>query len=54
MNIMILVNKDFEYAGYRSGIEYQMTTGKTPHLNVTSRDTSPGREKFTPRCEYRL
>ncbi len=54
MNIMILVNKDFEYAGYRSGIEYQMTTGKTPHLNVTSRDTSPEREKFTPRCEYRL
>lgn len=54
MNILILVNKDFEYAGYRSGIEYQMTAGRTPHLHVTSRRIGKLYDNFEPSCEYEL
>lgn len=54
MKIMILVNKDFEYAGYISGVETRMTAGATPHLHIVSqnRDTVNGR--FSPLCLYEL
>ena len=54
MNIMILVNKDFEYAGYRAGVEYQMTRGKTPHLQIKERKTGTIYDFFESSCDYDL
>lgn len=53
MNIMILVNKNFEYAGYRSGVEYQVTAGKTPHLKM-KRETGGIYGFNEPSCVYEL
>lgn len=53
MNIMILVNKDFEYAGYRAGVEYQITAGKTPHLQMERKVGSIYGEDVPP-CAYNV
>ncbi len=54
MNIMILVNKDFEYAGYREGVEHRITSLKTPHLHITGRKAGTIYNFFEPSCEYDL
>ncbi|WP_295680666.1 hypothetical protein [uncultured Fibrobacter sp.] len=54
MKIMILVNKDFEYAGYRAGIEKLMMLNKIPDLKMVSRDWSVGPSKNRPSCIYKL
>jgi hypothetical protein len=54
MKIMILVNKDFEYAGYRAGIEKLMMLNKIPDLKMVSRDWSIGPSKNSPSCIYKL
>ena len=54
MKIMILVNKDFEYAGYRAGIEKLMMLNKIPDLKMVSRDWSIGPCKKRPSCIYKL
>ncbi|MBO4911334.1 MAG: hypothetical protein J5504_01295 [Butyrivibrio sp.] len=50
--VLLLVNKDFEYAGYRAGVEYQMTAGKTPNVTLVKRDTRTGPNKYDPSCIY--
>lgn len=54
MRIMILVNKDFEYAGYRAGVAYQMARHRLPSMRVVSSDAGIGPKKFTPSCVYEL
>ena len=54
MNIMILVNKDFEYAGYREGVEHRITSKKIPHLYITGRRAGTIYNFFNPSCEYDL
>lgn len=54
MKIMVLVNKDFEYAGYRAGIEKLMMLNKIPNLKMVSRDWSIGPDKKRPSCIYKL
>ena len=54
MKIMVLVNKDFEYAGYRAGIEKLMMLNKVPDLKIVSRDWSIGPNKKRPSCIYKL
>ena len=54
MNIMILVNKDFEYAGYREGVEHRITSLKTPHLHITGRKSGTIYHFDEPSCEYDL
>ena len=54
MNIMILVNKDFEYAGYRESVEHLITSKKTPHLHITGRKAGNFYDFFEPSCEYEL
>lgn len=54
MKIMILVNKDFEYAGYRAGIEKLMMLNKIPDFKMVSRDWSIGPCKKRPSCIYKL
>ena len=53
MKIMILVNKNFEYAGYVEGVEARIATGKTPNLHVVSR-IKETTKKFSPLCLYEL
>ena len=50
--VLILVNKDFEYAGYRAGVEYQMTAGNAPSVTLVKRDASRGPNKMNASCEY--
>ena len=54
MNIMVLVNKDFEYAGYQAGISQQILDKKIPDLKVIAKDTGTGPSKFVPSCVYKL
>ena len=54
MNIMVLVNKDFEYAGYQAGIFQQLLDKKIPDLHVIAKDTGTGPAKFVPSCVYKL
>ena len=54
MKIMVLVNKDFEYAGYRAGIENLMMSNKIPNLKMVSREWSIGPNKNRPSCIYKL
>ena len=52
MNIVILVNKDFEYEGYRKGFDCRMKDFEAPHIKVLSKDLSTGPNKMTPSYEY--
>ena len=51
MNIVILVNKDFEYEGYRDGIDSRNNCTK---LNLVFEDTTAGPDKMTPSRIYKL
>ena len=51
MNIVILVNKDFEYDGYRDGIDSRNNCTK---LNLVFEDTTAGPDKMTPSRIYKL
>ena len=54
MNIMVLVNKDFEYAGYQAGIFQQLLDKRIPDLHVIAKDTGTRASKFVPSCVYKL
>ena len=54
MNIMVLVNKSFEYPGYRAGVESRITSGKLKDYSVLARDTSVGPQKQGPTCVYQV
>ena len=45
MNIMILVNKDFEYAGYRAGVDSRIRANAVPSLCEIACDTGVGPDK---------
>lgn len=51
MNIVILVNKDFEYDGYRDGIDSRNNCTK---LDLVFEDTTTGPDKMTPSRIYKL
>lgn len=54
MNIMILVNKDFEYAGYRAGVDSRIRANAASNLNVIAYDTGVGPDKLHMSRMYKL
>ena len=52
MNIVILVNKDFEYEGYREGFDRRIAIGKVHRVKTVSQDLSKGPDKMKPSCIY--
>lgn len=54
MNIMLLVNKKFEYKGYKEGLDFRMNEKKTSQLVLISEDPTEGHERMVPSREYKL
>ncbi|MBR3461133.1 MAG: hypothetical protein IKH20_00490 [Clostridiales bacterium] len=54
MNIMILVNKDFEYAGYRAGVDSRIRANAASNLNEIAYDTGIGPDKLHMSRMYKL
>ncbi|MCR5087763.1 MAG: hypothetical protein K6B39_10245 [Lachnospiraceae bacterium] len=54
MNVMVLVNKDFEYAGYTKGMESRLRSGDLKSLKLFSQNPGVGPGKFTPSAIYKL
>ena len=54
MNIMLLVNKEFEYEGYIEGLDFRRINKKESKLIVIPGDKTGGSGKMVPSCEYML
>lgn len=54
MEIMLLVNKKFEYYAYKEGLDFRRFDKKTSQLVLISEDKSEGPRKMVPSREYKL
>ena len=53
MYIMVVVNKDFEYAGFTLGVESRLHSGELGQLKMVSKNPTGGPNKFIPSAIYR-